>query len=308
MIIAVSPYHLTTREPAAMGALLLAEQVVTMLPAPLQGTQWGDVRQAAQRVPKYLEFMQSWRWSMPLWQSGVIVSSLEGHEAIGQLRSVCDRIEAEERLTPLRSLMKPELFEDHERYLDALANDLLRAGPDPGITVPVIAGLDEFAARHSAAVARPEPTSVVQKAESASAEEVMSFAIPALMQGDAERIEEARELLSDELDALRVAIASVAAGDESGKKSIANPAREYARAFDRFRASLTEVRKEDDVRVVEGTVVVSGAWLPVDAALHASLSAMKTLSGGRVNTARTAAQDRGVFSLYFRALGRPVRK
>ena len=42
MLIAVSPYHMTTREPAAMAALLLASRVVTILPTPEVGMSATD--------------------------------------------------------------------------------------------------------------------------------------------------------------------------------------------------------------------------------------------------------------------------
>lgn len=318
MIIAVSPYHLTTREPAALAAMLLAERVVTMLPAPLQGKQWGAVRQAAERVPRYLEFMKTWSWTMPLWESGVITSSLEGQEAVDELRPVCARIDEEERLAPLRLLMKPELFEDHERYLDAFALDLLKAGPDPGLTVPVASGLDSFASRHGAAVARSQPASVVQKAEAALGREVFSVAMPVLLQADSERILEARELLQDELDALRESLSAIVDGtgqNGSGASHLAAAAKAYSKAFETNREILVAPSEDDEQRVIDGTVVITGLRLPADAVLDSSLSAMRALSpalGSRAvsngSAASHAIQRQGVLSLMVRVLGRPARR
>lgn len=317
MIIAVSPYHLTTREPAALAAMLLAERVVTMLPAPLQGKQWGAVQAAAQNVPRYLEFMKTWQWTMPLWEEGVITSSLEGQEAVDELRPVCARIDDEERLAPLRLLMKPELFEDHERYLDAFALDLLKAGPDPGLTVPVASGLDSFASRHGAAVARSEPASIVQKAEAALGREVFSVAIPVLLQADAERILEARELLQKELDDLREALSAIANGTTNGSaaKNLTAAAKAYAKAFEEHRDILIAPSEDDEQRVIEGTVVITGTRLPADAVLDSSLSAMRNLSpvfAGRESSPAkptgNAIQRQGVLSLIVRVLGRPARR
>ncbi len=318
MIIAVSPYHLTTREPAALAAMLLAERVVTMLPAPLQGKQWGAVQAAAQNVPRYLEFMKTWQWTIPLWEEGVITSSLEGQEAVDELRPVCARIDEEERLAPLRLLMKPELFEDHERYLDAFAHDLLKAGPDPGLTVPIASGLDSFASRHGAAVARSEPASVVQKTEAALGREVFSVAIPVLLQADAERILEARELLQTELDTLRDSLAAIADGtapNGSGTTSLASAAKGYAKAFEEHRDILIAPSEDDEQRVIEGTVVITGIRLPADAVLDSSLSAMRNLSpvfAGRESAPAkptgSAIQRQGVLSLVVRVLGRPARR
>ncbi len=317
MIIAVSPYHLTTREPAALAAMLLAERVVTMLPAPLQGKQWGAVKAAAQNVPRYLEFMKTWQWTMPLWEEGVITSSLEGQEAVDELRPVCARIDEEERLAPLRLLMKPELFEDHERYLDAFAHDLLKAGPDPGLTVPIASGLDSFACRHGAAVARSEPASIVQKTEAALGREVFSVAIPVLLQADAERILEARELLQKELDDLRDALSAIADGasNDSATKDLAAAAKAYAKAFEEHRDILIAPSEDDEQRVIEGTVVITGTRLPADAVLDSSLSAMRNLSpvfAGRESSPAkptgNAIQRQGVLSLIVRVLGRPARR
>jgi hypothetical protein len=62
MLVAVSPYHLTTREPAAIAALLLADRVVTLLPGPdRRGAEL-----AAERLPHYLDFVLTWEWSVPL--------------------------------------------------------------------------------------------------------------------------------------------------------------------------------------------------------------------------------------------------
>jgi hypothetical protein len=317
MIVAVSPYHLTTREPAAFAALLLAERVVTMLPVPLEGKEWGAVQKAALRIPRYLQFMESWRWTMPLWQAGVICSGLEGYEAVDELRPVCGRIDTEERLAPLRSLMKPELFDDHERYLDAVAHDLLRAGPDPGITVPVASGLDSFASRYGAAVARSEPVSVVQKAEAKLGKQVFAIALPILLQGDGERIVEARNILEPELRALRAALSQLAAAitDHPGadlsvhRDQLATAAKAYADAFDSHRTELTAANKNDDVRVVDGTVTLTGILLPADAVLDSSLAAMRTMAPIRepVNgngTVQAFIRGGSVLSLFVRVPGR----
>jgi hypothetical protein len=322
VIIVVSPYHLTTREPAALAAMLLADRVVTMLPAPLEGKAWGDVRGAAVRVPRYLEFMQSWQWTVPLWREGVIASGIEGDEAASRLRSVCERIDRDPGLAPLRLLMKPDLFEDHERYLDSLARDLLKAGPDPGITVPVAAGLDAFAMQHGVMVARSEPKSVVQKAEAELGRQVFAAAVPVLLQADAERILEARELLSKELGELRAAmdraseLARETPNGEKLKGLLAGPVKKYADGFEAEREELLSAAEADDVRVVEGTVMLTGMLLPPDCVFASSLRAMKAMG-----PMLTAMEEHGngmrelpgkvgkpveVMSLYVRVLGRPA--
>src|SRR3954469_15040776 len=118
MRVAVSPYHLTTKEPAAPVAFLLADSVVTMLPAPFNGGR-RHAEELSARIPRYLDFIQSWRWTVPLWNAGVVASALAGEDASEDVRAVCARIADDDRFGPLRPLMRPELFETEERYLDA---------------------------------------------------------------------------------------------------------------------------------------------------------------------------------------------
>jgi hypothetical protein len=55
--------------------------------------------------------MLSWRWSQPLWEAGVICSSLDGSEAAADVREAHARIVGEERFSRLRGLMRPELLD-----------------------------------------------------------------------------------------------------------------------------------------------------------------------------------------------------
>jgi hypothetical protein len=329
MHLAVSPYHLTTREPAAVTAFLLGSSVVTMLPASLEGGGRERAERAAAVVPRYLDFMQSWRWTVPLWNAGVIGAELEGEAAASEVRAICNIIAADERFSPLRRLMKPELFETDERYLEAMAADLLKGGPDPSLTVPVAAGMDRFATRHGLAVVRSEPTSVVQRAEERLGTRVFALAIPVLLQASGSRFLLARELLEAELDELRAATGALAdlaeAGDSNGhtleaRERVTRAARDYAAAFGAHREALlggAEEDDEDDVRVVEGMVAITGMFLPADAALTSSISAMRTIApslgravggGGEQRMPVLAAESRRVFTLLVRVMGKPKRR
>jgi hypothetical protein len=297
MRVAVSPYHLTTREPAAATALLLGSSVVTMLPSPGGGEghtgtppSRSEAEAAALSVPKYLDFMQSWRWSVPLWNAGVIGSACRGEEIARDVRTVCDQIAADERLQSLRAFMRPELLESGERYLDTVARDVLKGGPDPGVCVPVAAGVDRFAGRHGLFVFRSDPASIAQKAEARLGEKVFSFALPILLQASAERYLLARDLLEPQLDDLRAAMAALGdlafAGETNGHIAPAHialqkAARAYAAAFEDLRPQLTAAPHsddEDDIRIIDGTVIVTGMLMPAGAALTSSIAAMRTLS------------------------------
>ena len=275
MRIVVSPYHLTTREAPAMAALLLGERVVTLLPAPLEGN--GDAKSAiaaAGRVPTYREFMKSWAWAEPLWRAGLIVGHVEGSTPARDMFDVARRIGEDEALSPLREFSHERLYDDERHYLGALAADLLKGGPDPGISVPLSAGLDRFAARHGMMVARASATSVAQKAEARLASGMASVVVPILLQASAERLLHAREVL-------RGALAAVWAHAGGLDEDARGAWRGYAAAFDSAREEIFEDAREDDVRAVEGAATITLMTLPGDAVLRSSLSALAMLSGGR---------------------------
>jgi hypothetical protein len=317
MLVCLSPYHLTTREPVALAALLLADRVVTLVPAPEAGR--AAARAAAEQVPRYLDLMLSWQWSVPLWKEGVICSAIEGEDAAHDVREAFDRIAADDRYASLRSLMKPGVFEAEDAYLEAVARDVLKAGPDPGITVPVAAGMDRFALRHGAAVARSQPSSVVQKAEERLGTRVFAFVAPVLLQASAERLLEARAILEPELAALRRAVdAQSEGGSGEAGRALSMAAGEYARAFERERAELVAPEADDAARVIDGAVAITGLLLPEDAVLTSSLAALRAMSPGtargRGETQVEAAAEQGSLarrrglSLLVRVLGRSAAR
>lgn len=296
----VSPYHLTTREVPAMAALLLADHIVTMVPAPLGDFGPRDLRRAVEKSPRYLRFMESWSWSLPLWRAGVVVSAVEGDDASSDLRDVCESIDTDEAFADLRPLMKRSLFDDDHAYLDALAGDLLKGGPDPAVSVPVAAALDRFASRHRLLVARSDPTSVAQRAESALSTRQFGIAIPVLIQADGDQLLRARDILGSQLEALRSAFT---AQSGAGGATLGMAAEAYARAFDARRAELT--RGNDDLRVVDGVVVLNVVSMPLDAVLTSSATAARALSGraARGAIAISAAEPAPLTTLIVKAMG-----
>lgn len=286
MIVVVSPYHLTTREPAAMAALQLGERIVTMLPAPLTGGGPSAALEAASRSPRYRAFVESWRWLMPLWEAGVIIAKHAGEDVAADVRRVSERVERDEALSELRPFMKPGLFEDEARYLDAVAEDVLKGGPDPGICVPVAAGLDRFASRHGLVVARSQPLSIAQQAEARMGARLFAVGVPIVLQASGQKILEVRERLAEELEALRKRMGeAIAAGGGGGDRmmtmvigELEEAARAYAAAFTRCWGELSE-QDEAEVRVVEGTVTLIGMRLPVDSVLRSSTTAARAMAG-----------------------------
>ena len=276
MIAALSPYHLTTREPAAMAALLLAERVVTMVPAPFEGVERPHVERAVARSPRYRDLMEAWRWSVPLWNAGVITGDVNGEDAGSEVRSVCARLRDDDRYAPLSLLMREGVFEDEQSYLDSVARDLLRSGPDPAISIPLAAAMDRFAALHGMVVMRSSPMSVAQRAEQRLAGKLFAFAMPVLLQASAGRILEARDALGDSMERLGRAI-EAASLDGASTFDLADAARDAAHAFEPLRSDLSRpCDDEDDLHVIVGTASVTAVSTPVDAVLESSLAALQS--------------------------------
>ena len=85
---------------------------------------------------------------------------------------------------------------------------------------------------------------------------------------------------------------------------------ECANAFEAKRAEIIACDKNDEVRTIDGTVILSGVWLPADAVLDSSVTAMRSLIGGREHTngqngnGHAMVRGRAVLSLFVRVPGR----
>lgn len=305
MIGVLSPYHLTTREHAGIAALLLAERCVTLLPSPEAATR-ASVEQAAERSPAYLEFMDSWAWSMPLWHAGLIDSHHAGDDPADDLRTELDRIASDPRCEPLRPLMNVRLLARDEEYLSAIASDVLRSGTDPGVVVPVALGLDRFASARGLVVFRATPESIVQKTEQRLSTRLAAATLPLLAQAPAQRLLEARDSLAQELADLRAAIH---AGDQPGFQLAAAG---YTRAFELERESLLRCDDPDDPPVMEVLASVAITEMPRDASLRASAAAARryfaagAAAAGPTTALADLADTATVRSVVVKPIGRPA--
>ena len=309
--IAVSPYHLTTREAPALASLLLADHVFTLRPGDTSGPAACAIRSSA----SYRELLRSWAWSEDLWREGIIRSDISGEAATDDVRRVHESITEDDRFAPLRTFLHLGML-DHERlYLEALAADVVKGGPDPGISVPIIAGLDRFAGRHGLTAARAHPTSVAEKSEWTLAANRLAFGIPVFLQADAQRLLHARDVLEDVLAPLREALAArstLTALSTPHDEAVTLAAERYAAAFDDRREDLFDGTATDEVRAIDGPVTVSSFHLPADAVLTSSLHALHTLAPVPDRRAATASPAAGllrttsgpVAALAFKALGR----
>lgn len=317
LTVVLSPYHLTSREPAAMATLLLAGEVVTHAPTAIGAAYATSSVARVQSSPGFVRLMESWSWSMPLWHAGVIDSCWQGEHAGPDVAAASAMVESGAGFDDLKPFMHTPPPADEIAMLDAIARDVLRAGPDPAIAVPVAAGLDLFASRLGLTVARAAGDSIAQRAESRLAKPVFAAAVPVLLQASAERILEARLTLADELAALRgamdEALAPSANGfadqpDPNAQQEVRAAADQLSAAFDRERDDLLRPEAdEDDPRVIGGLASITGAALPADAVLRSSLSAARRVQG--TSPAHSAADSPApkVRSLLIRAMGRTNR-
>ena len=277
MRIAVSPYHLTTREPPAMAALLLGDEVVTMRPAPEGGRDAAET--AAEALPAYRALLESWGWTTALWRDGVIGAQADSDDPSDDVLDCLAELHSDDRMAELRPLLR--FMGDTDRFLEIAAGDLLRGGPDPGVSVPVAAGLDRFASRHGLVVARAHPVSVAQRAEERIGKRLGSFAVPVLIEAEGPRLLEARVVLAGSLDALRAEFDSACERAWVGRAVEPDPLRTTARAmtaaFEAARAHLTRPDDESGRCVRAATVSCTLVRMPADAVFVSSLAAARAM-------------------------------
>jgi hypothetical protein len=205
-----------------------------------------------------------------LWRAGVLSSHVAGDSPVGDMFDVGQKIAAEDALGPLRQFTNEGLYDDERTYLGALAADLLKGGPDPGISVPLAAGLDRFAARHGMVIARSAPVSLAQRAEAGLATSTHALVVPILVQASAERLLYVREVLADVLEKLW-----------APEADFQRRLREVGEAFECRREELLEGCRDDDVRLIEGAATVTWMTLPGDAVLRSSLTALAAMGPRR---------------------------
>lgn len=264
-----------------MAALVLGTRAVTLLPHPSGGSSHEAVAAAVRRAPRFLRLLESWRWSSALWRAGVVSSAAHGEQAGACLAGVYDDIRGESPLADLRPLTRVASTLADERpdaYLDALSHDLLRGGPDPGMSIPVNAALERFADRHRLVVVRSAASSIVQQAESRLASKIFAFGLPMLVDAGGERVLLLRADLESALTALRRAIIeSFSLGAAS--PDLARAAREYAQQFDAWAVRLGRGDDERGHRVRTAYLGITGVLLPPDAVLRSSRAAARSVAG-----------------------------
>jgi len=283
--LALSPYHLTTRELTAAVALTIADRAVTLVPQPPDGHSREIIRQAIDRVPRLLRLLEAWRWSGPLWRMGLVAGEANDDRPFSCMTDVAAQISADPtlaRIAPTKPRPTDE-GDEADRWLDAFCSDLLRGGPDPGLSTVTIGALDRFAANHGFVSVRGATDSLAQRAEKQILQRVASIAIPVMSRAAGGRILELRASLHLELGALRAAISDVwTEAALNGVALDASPAAarlaEAAAAYtETFETWFSRVARDDEnaERTMRAFVSLTAAVLPTDSALICARAAIR---------------------------------
>jgi hypothetical protein len=137
---------------------------------------------------------------------------------------------------------------------------------------------------------------------------VFTVMVPLLVQADAERILHARAVMDDALQPLRDAFEDTGAGEDprAGVADVKAAAAEYTALFERRRAEVLDGHEDDDVRVIDTPVTISGVLHGVDVVLRSSARAAGSVVSQRAARAAALAppQSSGrVLSLIIKPLG-----
>ncbi len=309
MILAVSPYHLTLREAPAMAALQLGERIVTMLPAPASIGGSADLRAAARSAPRYHDLLSSWDELRALWLSGVVTPQFAGESPIDDVLDALRAIRTDPRYEPLRRFVDVDRFVGDDRSIEALADDLLRAGPDPAVSVPMASGLDSFASRNDLVVVRGPAASIAQRAELTLASERFRVALPMIVQAEPDVLERAREALRAQRDALAGAMRG--AFELDARDAVRDASDSFASAFGDAQTDLCRVVRTDEIAVRIEMLSIRGVTLPVDAVLRSSLIAARSFANGASRSSQSALAtivDRGLAPVHALIISPIVRR
>ncbi|MBC7771096.1 MAG: hypothetical protein H7210_01245 [Pyrinomonadaceae bacterium] len=285
LVIAVSPYHLVTQEVPALCALLLADRVTTLMPEPALGTSREDIAGAMKRSPRFLRFMERIRWSVPLWNDGVIEAGDDVQSVAECLGGTYHEITSGDAVGPLRPMIAKAAAANADEFLDHLCGDLLKGGPDPAFCVPVNACIDSFAVRNDLTVARAVPSSIAQKTESLMLRRCFAFVMPILKQASGHRILSTRRALLPELSRLRVILAAAISAwrvqetlrlEPTMANALDDAAKALTARFEQLKSDVASGDDDEGRRIIDAYVSVTVMTAPPDAVLRSSTHAAKS--------------------------------
>jgi len=286
VIFAISPYDLTRDSPALLAGAMLADRLVTLLPAPLEGATAEAITKATNKHPAFVRYIESSRWLSPLWHAGVLIpgpmSEQGPHAAIlDDARAICARVLADDSLASLRCLVDPGAFQNSDAYLSGIARDLLLGGVSPGFVVTVCAAIDRFAARHAIPSIRCENASSVSTAERRKARPFLRVSVPVPRSAEGEEMLRIRERLDSPLRSARIALSN-ALSDPENREAEHGLRESIARIEDAFASHSPHGAR---------TVVLAFSTQPSDRSLAIAGAASRSLSKSAAHTNKCAPAD-----------------
>ncbi len=272
----ISPYEISARSPAAMLALLLADSAggaVTLLPRPLEGEGAEHVGAALRTIPRFGQFMDTWRWTQPLWNEGVLSRAERGESPLDDVRDLARRLGGDPGLAGLRRLIQQDLFESPEHFLDSLSRDLMRGGADPSVCIPMNAGFERFAARMGLPMVQTARDSAI--ADRLARPAVGRFSASILLGAEGDILLSMRADLAAELGRLRAALsAALESSARNGGPELGAASRELNEAFRERLAGWSRGELGELGRVRPALVLVTARPLGVHEALMAALGTL----------------------------------
>ncbi|MFM9957341.1 MAG: hypothetical protein ACKVZJ_04650 [Phycisphaerales bacterium] len=208
----LSPYDLTARSAAAVGACLLGDRVLTLMPAPESANASTNTTALAHRnSPAFARLSEAWAWSGPLWRAGVITTGMDGPAVTAALNAARKGIDRDPSMLALTSLMSRTdpggSGEGGEsKRFDAICRDLVTGGINPAVTVPLGAAVDNFAAAHALTLVRGTPRSMVGRLEKAGERIVFRLSVLTAVEADASDLVQLRAALSESAAPFRAAV------------------------------------------------------------------------------------------------------
>lgn len=213
----LNPYELHARSVCSSAALLLADPVITLLPAPLEGLDPAHIAQAMLDSPGFERLMDTWSWASALWRHGALTAGIGGVTPIGWVQQAAADIAggsdaagpAGAQARTLAKLVGQTRFDHTPRYLDAVCRDLERGGGDPAVSVPINVGLERYSATIAAPLAVSPTESVVSRLERRQQRPFLRLTTTVVHGASGTLLAELRDALDDELHAFRRRLADV---------------------------------------------------------------------------------------------------
>lgn len=290
MRLVLGPYELVSPAPAAALALTLGADdagVITLPPSPLHAESPDDARRAAANAPRYLQLLESWRWTAPLWASGLLASTSDGFSPLEDIRAVCAQIATDPTLASIADVGGQRLFDDPDNYLDLLSRDLLRGGGDPAVTIPLHAGLERFAARRTLPIVRGASASLAGRLDRRAAPPIARFSAPLIVGAAPRATLFLRSELEAQLQSIRSTLTAIAAEPTAAAAhapALRQGAADFADAFAQVHDDAVDAIEAaaEPARIAEVAISISVA--PADASLRAAAHALRGATaamGGR---------------------------